>query len=112
VFTQTLPLALAAEISDSETVFAAVDLAFFTVSVEEFVLSVFSTGWSVVLAVLVSEVVALLVASLADFFAFLVAAFVVSSVWKARKGITTTRPITAIPMEAILLIILNVIIPP
>ena len=88
--------------------FAGVDLAFFMVLVEELVPSVFSTVLS---GVLVSENEVLPVAPLADFFAFLVTAFEVSSVWKARKGGTTTRPITAIPTDATLLNFGNVIIP-
>jgi hypothetical protein len=52
------------------------------------------------------------VASLAEFFALLVTALVASSAWNARKGDTTTRPISVIPMEAILLKFLSVIIPP
>ena len=74
-----LPSALAAEISDSETVFAGADLALCAVSAED----VFSTG---LLVVFVSEDAALLVASLADFLAFLVTALVASSAWKARNG--------------------------
>jgi hypothetical protein len=59
---------LAAEISDSETVFAGADLALFTESAED----VFSTD---LLVVLVSDDVALLAASLADFFALLFTVF-------------------------------------
>jgi hypothetical protein len=99
VLTQTLPSALAAEISDSETVFAGADFASFAVPVGYFVPSVFSTG----LVVFVSVAAALLVASLADFFARLVTVLVASSSWAARKGGITTRPISAITVDATLL---------